>query len=76
MEFEEINKKYNTEFTKRLYQNKFIFYEIYDACNNKFMNGCGSYLFDGTTYKYCESMYKKQELLYNSVKNVNNILEI
>ena len=76
MEFEEINKKYNTEFTKRLFQNKYLFYEIYEACNNNFLNNCGSYLFDGRTYKYCELMYEKQELLYNTVKNANNVLEI
>ena len=53
---------------------KGIFYEIYQVCGNKF---CGdSYLFDGLTYKYCDIMYEKQELLYNQVKNVNNILEI
>lgn len=76
MEFEEINKKYNTEFTRRLFENKYIFYEIFEACNNKFINNCGSYLFDGNTYKYCELMYEKQELLYNIAKNANNVLEI
>ena len=40
------------------------------------MHGCGSYLFDGSVYKYCDLMYEKQELLYNSVKNVKNVLEI
>ena len=76
MEFERINNKYNTEFTNKLLENKNIFYEIYEACGNKFMNGCGSYLFDGQTYKYCDLMYEKQELLYNSIKNVKNVLEI
>jgi hypothetical protein len=76
MEFERINDKYNTEFTNKLLRNKNIFYEIYEACGNKFWNGCGSYLFDGQTYNYCEKMYEKQELLYNSMKNVNNVLEI
>lgn len=76
MDFEEINNKYNTEFTNKLLKNKHIFYEIYEACGNKFWTGCGSYLFDGQTYKYCNLMYEKQELLYNSVKNVKNVLEI
>ena len=76
MEFEQINNKYNTEFTNKLLKNKHIFYEIYDACGNNFFKGCGSYLFDGETYKYCELMYEKQELLYNTVKNVKNVLEI
>jgi hypothetical protein len=76
MEFERINDKYNTEFTNKLLRNKNIFYEIYEACGNKFWNECGSYLFDGQTYTYCERMYEKQELLYNTMKNVNNVLEI
>lgn len=76
MEFEKINNKYNTEFTNKLSKNKNIFYEIYEACGNKHLNGCGSYLFDGQTYTYCDLMYEKQELLYNSVKNVDSILEI
>jgi hypothetical protein len=76
MEFEQINNKYNTEFTNRLLENKNIFYEIYEACGKKFWEGCGSYLFDGITYKYCDLMYEKQELLYNNVKNVKNVLEI
>jgi hypothetical protein len=76
MNFELINNKYNTEFTNKLLENKHIFYEIYEACTNKFMEPCGSYLFDGQTYDYCELMYEKQELLFNSMKNVENVLEI
>lgn len=76
MEFEQINNKYNTEFTNRLLENKHIFHEIYEACGYNFQNGCGSYLFDGQIYKYCDLMYEKQELLFNEVKNVNNVLEI
>jgi len=73
---EDINNKYNTEFTNKLFENKHIFYEIYQECGNTFIQGCGSYFFDGQTYNYCDLMYEKQELLYNSVKNVNNVLEI
>lgn len=76
MEFEQINTKYNTEFTKKLLENKHIFYEIYEACGNKFCKGCGSYLFDGQTYNYCELMYEKQEFLFNSVKNVKNVKNV
>jgi hypothetical protein len=76
MDIKEINNKYNTEFTNKLLQNEHIFHEIYKACNNRFDKGCGSYLFDGQTYKYCDKMYEKQELLYNSVKNIKTILEI
>jgi len=74
--FEIINNKYNTEFTNKLLENKNIFYEIYKACGNKFYNGCGSYLFDGQIYEYCSLMYEKQELLFNKVKDANNVLEI
>jgi hypothetical protein len=76
MEFEVLNAKYNTEFTKKLLENKNIFYEIYKACGNKFHDGCGSYLFDGQTYKYCDLMYEKQELLFSLVKDAKNVLEI
>lgn len=76
MEFEEINKKYNTEFTNKLYENRNIFYEIYGACGNKFINGWGSYLFDGRQYKYYEGFYNKQELLYNLAKESKKVLEI
>ncbi len=76
MEFVQINNKYNTEFTNKLVKNMHIFYEIYTACGNKFWRGCGSYLFDGQNYNYCNLMYEKQELLYNSVKNAKNVLEI
>lgn len=76
MNFEEINKKYNTEFTNKLFTHQYIFYEIYEACGNKFLHGYSSYLFDGQVYEYCDKIYEKQELLYNSVKNINNVLEI
>ena len=76
MDFEQLNARYNTEFTNRLSANKHIFYEIYEACGTNFERGCGSYLFDGRTYKYCDLMYPKQELLYNCAKTANTILEI
>jgi spermidine synthase len=76
MNFEQLNKTFNTEFTNRLYEKWHIFYEIYEACKNEFTKGCGSYLFDGTTYKYCPLMYEKQELLYNCAKKAKNVLEI
>jgi len=76
MEFESIDAKYGTEYTNKLAANKGIFYEIYEACGNKFHRGVGSYLFDGQTYKYCDSMYEKQELLFRSVKDAKTVLEI
>lgn len=72
----ELNKKFNTEFTNKLLNNWDIFNEIFKECNFNFIKGCGSYLFDGITYDYCDLMYNKQELLFNQVKTANNILEI
>ena len=71
-----INKLYNTEFTNQLLENKYIFDEIYEACNKNFIYCCGSYLFDGITYEYCDLMYTKQELLFNCIKNATHVLEI
>lgn len=31
---------------------KYHFDEIYKACGNTFSLGCGSYLFDGLSYRY------------------------
>ena len=76
MEFDYINKKYNTEYTNALFSHKHIFYEIYKECNFEFLQGCGSYLFDGKSYSYCDLMYEKQELLYNQVKTASKVLEI
>lgn len=76
MEFEQINNKYNTEFTNRLLENKNIFNEIFNECGQSFVGQGGSYLFDGQTYTYCDLMYEKQEMLYKSVKNAKNVLEI
>lgn len=76
MEFTQLNDKYNSEYTNALFSHKHIFYEIYNACNFQFLKGCGSYLFDGNTYAYCELMYEKQELLYNQVKTATKVLEI
>lgn len=55
---------------------KSIFWEIYDSCNNEFEIGCGSYLFDGQSYKYDDRMYEKQILLFNEVKTATKVLEI
>jgi hypothetical protein len=74
--FEILHQKYNTEFTDNLLRHSSIFYEIYKACGNNFIHGCGSYLFDGKDYQYCELMYPKQELLYQKVKNATHVLEI
>ena len=70
------NENSNDQYLKDLLTNFHIFEEIYHACGNKFWNGCGSYLFDGSTYKYTNIMYEKQRELYNLSKNVNTVLEV
>jgi hypothetical protein len=72
----ELNLKFNTEFTNKLLNNFNIFTEIYKECGYDFFQGCGSYLFDGSKYEYCDLMYEKQELLFNQVKTAQNVLEI
>ncbi len=71
---EEINKKYNTEFTNKLYENRHIFYELNEKTNDNYL--CGSYLIDGTAYEYTDKHYEKQELLFKSVKNLDSVLEV
>jgi hypothetical protein len=70
------NKNPHCEFLSKLIDNYSIFTEIYKSCNNRFEMGCGSYLFDGQSYTYCDLMYEKQKLLYNYAKSASNILEI
>jgi hypothetical protein len=66
----------NCEFLAKLINHYDIFLEIYSACGNSFLKGCGSYLFDGTTYTYCELMYEKQKLLYEAAKKSTHALEV
>ena len=40
------------------------FQEIFKVCNRKFIDGCGSYLFDGKTYQYSDDYYDKQKFGY------------
>jgi len=47
-----------------------------ESHNNTFDLGTGSYLIDGQSLRYCNLMLPKQLLLFNSVKNATNALEI
>ena len=69
-------KNQDCEMLKKLIEHFDIFKLIHKNCGNKFRNGCGSYLFDGITYEYCASMYKKQKLLYEEAKKASDVLEI
>lgn len=46
------------------------------ALNNGFHRGCGSYLFDGQTYKYQRETLKKQEHLFYTGQQSTRVLEI
>ena len=64
------------EFLQKFKEQEHIFWEIYEACDKKFWKGCGSYLFNGGEYEYCDIMYEKQKLLYSVAKNATDVLEI
>lgn len=69
-------KNPHCEFLNKLIQNYDVFLDIYKNCNSQFWQGCGSYLFDGITYDYCELMYEKQKLLFETAKKSTRLLEI
>lgn len=53
-----------------------VFWEIHDATGGRFHSGCGSYLFDGGTYRYDPTMAAKQQLLARVATEVDSVLEI
>jgi hypothetical protein len=65
-----------SEFLDRLIENFDLFIDIHRNCNYQFMRGCGSYLFDGSKYRYCQEMYEKQKLFYETAKKCDSLLEI
>ena len=66
----------NQEFNNALLNSEVIFNDILNACNNQWMSGCGSYLFEGHIYEYNLEMYDKQLLIYNKAKESKCVLEI
>ena len=66
----------NDEVAIKLIQAESIFYEIYENCGKTFDSGCGSYLFDGSTYEYFIDLYPKQKLLYELAKESSSVLEL
>ncbi len=73
---EEINQKYNTEYTNRLVEHKHIFHELQNAWGPGWDGTCGGYLFDGRSYVYDHTSYEKQELLYDKAKRASSVLEV
>jgi hypothetical protein len=70
-----------SEYLKRLHSNFHIFVELYLACKPIFDKKAkgGSYLICGYTwpsYEYVDYNYLKQQMLYDKVKNLSNVLEI
>ena len=53
-----------------------IFWEIHEATKRRFHSGCGSYLFDGGTYRYDATTAPKQQLLARVAAEVDSVLEI
>lgn len=53
-----------------------IFWEIHEATQRSFISGCGSYLFDGGTYRYDATTAPKQQLLARVASDVESVLEI
>lgn len=53
-----------------------IFQEIHEATDRRFISGCGSYLFDGGTYRYDSNTAPKQQLLARVASEVESALEI
>ena len=68
--------EFDNEFSHKLIKSEEYFKDLYKSCSYSFELGCGSYLFDGYSYKYQIETYQKQKLLYDKSKNKKNILEI
>lgn len=74
---EAIVKRYPDSFPAvKLLENFHLFEEIYKVIDGKWIYGCGSYLFDGQTYKYNPLCLRKQEELYRYAMGAKNVLEI
>jgi len=72
----DLQKMYpNCEFLQKLVSKFHIFWEIYEACGKTWEPNCGSYLFDGKNYDYCQIMYEKQKSLHDKAKVSTRLLE-
>ena len=59
-----------------LLENFHHFEAIYNVLEGKWIDGWGSYMFNGLSYVYQRETLKKQEVLFRVGKEVNNILEV
>jgi predicted O-methyltransferase YrrM len=62
--------------SRKLLENFHHFENIYKVLDGKFEYGWGSYLFNGTKYKYMRELLTKQEALYQVGEKSNSCLEI
>jgi len=76
MEILKTIKFHDEEFIQKLIDSEYIFKRILEVCDNTWVKGCGSYLFEGQVYEYFPAMLEKQHLIYSVAKNSNNVLEI
>ena len=66
----------NSEAAVAIYKNFHHFSKLYDATGGNFIYGCGSYMFDGVTYRYMDATFRKQETLFNAGKEAKTALEV
>ena len=64
------------DFVPVLLNNFHHFININKVLEGQFWHGCGSYLFDGQSYKYQKETLKKQEALFKAGKQCSRVLEI
>ena len=74
--FDEIDLKYNTEYTNKLRIHQHIFYKLQEAWGPTWDGLCGGYLFNGRAYEYDHESYAKQELLYEKAKKAKRVCEV
>jgi len=65
-----------SEPAKVLLENFHHFEAIYKVLDGKWIDGWGSYMFNGQQYKYQRETLKKQEALFRVGKTVKNVLEV
>jgi len=74
--FDELDAKYNTEYTNKLRIHQHLFYDLQKAWGPGWDGLCGGYLFNGREYVYDHESYHKQELLYEKAKKAKRVCEV
>ena len=74
---EDIVRRHPDSFpAKKLLDNFHMFSDLYTAIGGRWHRGCGSYLFDGSSYNYNPNCLRKQEELYRYAMSAHRVLEI